>query len=203
MGPKLFAYVDKAGRPVTVVVLQLLFGCLAFINVAPNGSDIFTWLLSLSGLSILFIYGSIAVAHIRFRMAWKAQGHSLDEIPYKAAFGVWGSYLCLLINVVALMAQFYVALYPIGSASLSAETFFQDYLAGPFLLVLYLGWKIYSWFARPDHRPLWIPIKDIDIYKGLRLPDQTIEGVAVDDLPDEKKKKGIKDWAAAGLRTII
>ena len=70
MGPKLFAYVDKRGRPVTVVVLQLLFGCLAFINLAPNGGVIFTWLLSLSGLSILFIYGSIALAHIRFRQAW-------------------------------------------------------------------------------------------------------------------------------------
>jgi amino acid transporter len=70
MGPKLFAYVDKKGRPVTVVLLQLLFGCLAFINLAPDGGVIFTWLLSLSGLSILFIYGSIAMAHIRFRQAW-------------------------------------------------------------------------------------------------------------------------------------
>jgi amino acid transporter len=70
MGPKIFAYVDKHGRPITVVILQVLFGCLAFINLAPNGGDIFNWLLSLSGLSILFIYGSIALAHIRFRMAW-------------------------------------------------------------------------------------------------------------------------------------
>ncbi len=70
MGPKIFAYIDKKGRPVTVVILQLLFGCLAFINLAENGGTIFTWLLSLSGLSILFIYGSIAVAHIRFRYAW-------------------------------------------------------------------------------------------------------------------------------------
>lgn len=70
MAPKLLAYVDKKGRPVTVVILQLLFGCLAFINLAPNGGTIFNWLLSLSGLSILFIYGSIGIAHIRFRSAW-------------------------------------------------------------------------------------------------------------------------------------
>jgi amino acid transporter len=70
MGPKLFAYVDKKGRPLSVVALQLLFGCLAFINLAKSGGDVFTWLLSLSGLSILFIYGSIALAHIRFRRAW-------------------------------------------------------------------------------------------------------------------------------------
>jgi yeast amino acid transporter len=70
MAPKFLAYIDKKGRPVPVVILQLLFGCLAFVNLAKNGGTIFNWLLSLSGLSILFIYGGIALAHIRFRAAW-------------------------------------------------------------------------------------------------------------------------------------
>jgi amino acid transporter len=70
MAPKFLAYVDKKGRPVNVIILQLLFGCLAFINLAENGGDIFNWLLALSGLSILFIYGGIGLAHIRFRAAW-------------------------------------------------------------------------------------------------------------------------------------
>lgn len=70
MAPKIFAYVDKKGRPLTVTIVQLLFGCLAFINLADNGGDIFNWLLALSGLSIIFIYGSTALAHIRFRKAW-------------------------------------------------------------------------------------------------------------------------------------
>ena len=70
MGPKMFAYIDRKGRPIVVTVLQLLFGCLAFLNLDPNGGTIFNWLLSLSGLSSFFIYGSVAVAHIRFRMAW-------------------------------------------------------------------------------------------------------------------------------------
>ena len=71
MGPKIFAYIDKKGRPLTVVGLQLLFGCLAFINLdTTGGGNIFNWLLALSGLSSFFIFGSIAVAHIRFRSAW-------------------------------------------------------------------------------------------------------------------------------------
>ena len=70
MAPKFLAYIDRKGRPVSVVILQLLFGCLAFINLAENGGTIFNWLLSLSGLSILFVYGGIALAHIRFRAAW-------------------------------------------------------------------------------------------------------------------------------------
>lgn len=70
MAPKKLAIIDKKGRPIAVVLIQLLFGCLAFINLAPNGGEIFNWLLALSGLSILFIYGSIGIAHIRFRNAW-------------------------------------------------------------------------------------------------------------------------------------
>jgi amino acid transporter len=70
MAPKFLAYIDRKGRPVAVIILQLLFGCLAFINLSPKGGVIFNWLLSLSGLSILFIYGGIALAHIRFRAAW-------------------------------------------------------------------------------------------------------------------------------------
>jgi amino acid transporter len=70
MAPKFLAYIDKKGRPVSVVILQLIFGCLAFINLASSGGVIFSWLLSLSGLSILFIYSGIALAHIRFRAAW-------------------------------------------------------------------------------------------------------------------------------------
>lgn len=70
MAPKILAYVDKKGRPINVVILQLLFGCLAFVNLAESGGVIFNWLLSLSGLSILFVYGSIGLAHIRFRAAW-------------------------------------------------------------------------------------------------------------------------------------
>ncbi|CAD0095227.1 unnamed protein product [Aureobasidium vineae] len=71
MAPKFLAYVDKKGRPLNVIILQLLFGCLAFINLAgESGGNIFNWLLALSGLSILFIYGGIGLAHVRFRAAW-------------------------------------------------------------------------------------------------------------------------------------
>jgi amino acid transporter len=206
MGPKLFTYIDRHGRPISVIVLQLLFGCLAFINLAPNGGDIFNWLLALSGLSVLFIYGSIALAHIRFRRAWAAHGHSLDELPFKAALGVWGSWVCLLINVLALIAQFYVALYPVGGPNLDPKTFFQSYLAGPFLIILYLIWKVYSWFKRPEDRPLYVKIKNIDIYSGMRQDQLRISGA---DVPEdqrhyvEEKRGGPRQYIMRVVGNII
>jgi amino acid transporter len=106
-------------------------------------------------------------------------------LPFKAAFGVWGSYLCLLINVLALIAQFYVALYPVGGPNLDPTTFFQDYLAGPFLLVLYLMWKIYSWFMVPSDRPLFVAIKDIDLYTGMSDHQQLTSGQGVS--PEQRR----------------
>jgi len=212
MGPNFFAYVDKKGRPVTVVVLQVLFGCLAFVNLAPSGGDIFTWLLSLSGLSILFIYGSIALAHIRFRSAWAANGHSVDELPFKAAFGIWGSWVCLIINVLCLIAQFYVALYPVGGPNLDPKTFFELYLAGPFLIALYIIWKVYSWFFRPEDRPLYVKIKDIDIYTGMRETQRAISSADVSEeqrrasiaeMHGGEKKRSPKDYIMAGIKSII
>lgn len=141
----------------------------------------------------------------------KANGHSLDELPFQAAFGVWGSYICLLINILALIAQFYVALFPVGGSP-SAEGFFQAYLAAPFLIALYLGWKIYSWFVFPSHRPMWVALKDIDIYTGMREGQKTmISGVdvtpemrraSIDELQQEKKK-GPMGYLAAPLRAIF
>ncbi|KAJ4276390.1 hypothetical protein AU210_011126 [Fusarium oxysporum f. sp. radicis-cucumerinum] len=213
MFPKKMAYIDKKGRPIPVVILQLLFGLLAFINLAHNGGVIFNWLLSLSGLTILFVYGGIALAHIRFRKAWAINGHTLDELPYKANCGVWGSWICLFICVLALIAQFYVALYPVGGPNLDPTTFFQLYLAGPLLIFLYALWKGYSWIYEPAHRPLFIRTKDIDIYTGMReLQQDMISGVGISaeerrgsnaEFGVEKHQGGAGAYIKNAIRNII
>ncbi|KAF2231166.1 amino-acid permease [Viridothelium virens] len=143
MAPKFLAYVDRRGRPVPTVILQLLFGLLAFVNEAKKGSTVFDWLLALSGVSNFFVWGSICASHLRFRQAWRAQGYSLSQLPYRATLGVGGSWVGLILNVVCLIAQFYVAVWPVGSSP-DAGVFFQAYLAAPLILALYGGWKIYS-----------------------------------------------------------
>jgi amino acid transporter len=120
-------------------------------------------------------------------MKRKHNGRSLDELPYKAAFGIWGSYLVVLVSVLALLAQFYVALYPVGGPNLDAITWFQAYLAGPLLVFLYLIWKVYSWFKRPADRPLWVATRNIDILTGMRDLHNDLPG-EMDDYPGEKKK---------------
>ncbi|KAK4947742.1 hypothetical protein LTR10_013250 [Elasticomyces elasticus] len=162
MAPQFLAYIDKAGRPLWCIVVQLLFGCIAFVGEASVSGQVFTWLLSLTALSFLLVWLSINLSHIRFRAGWRRQGFSVDHLPYRASFGVYGSYLGLFLNIIAIIATFYVSLFPLGGKP-DAKVFFENYLAGPCVLAFYVFWKLYSrdW-------SLFIRAGDMDVTSGLR-----------------------------------
>ncbi|KAF3911177.1 hypothetical protein AA313_de0209363 [Arthrobotrys entomopaga] len=173
--PKIFAKIDSQGRPIYALILALAFGFLGFIVLAPNGTTIFFWLLSLSGLSNFFSWGSINYAHIQFRKAWKLQGRSLDELPFKAGFGVWGSWIGLSLNILCLIAQFYVALFPIGESP-DAQTFFQSYLGAPIVLLFFVGYKIYTrqwnWGVNLREIDLDAGRRDLDVAEIIRQENE-------------------------------
>ncbi|KAJ4306799.1 Amino-acid permease inda1 [Collariella sp. IMI 366227] len=162
--PKIFSYIDRSGRPLYSVLLVIACGPLAYINLSASGPEVFDWLLALSGLAALFTWGSICFAHIRFRAAWARQGHTTDEIPFKAAGGVWGSYLGLALNVLVLIAQFYTAICPVGGGFNDAEGFFKSYLAMPIVI---LFWVIGFFWKRTG----WLKLDQIDIDSGRRELD--------------------------------
>lgn len=180
MGPKWGAYVDKRGRPYIVLIVSLLFGCLAYINEAPSGSTIFTWLLSLSGLSNFFTWGSICFAHIRFRKAWARAGRTTDDLPFAAMFGTIGSWIGLGLNILCLIAQFYVALFPIGGSP-DAQAFFESYLAAPIVILFFVGYKIYykQW-------SIGVKSSEIDVDEGRREVDFVAFRQELDDERAEK-----------------
>lgn len=164
--PKIFSYIDRSGRPLPAVLFVIIFGPIAYVSLASDGSTVFDWLLAISGLAALFTWGSICFAHIRFRKAWAYHGHTLDEIPFQAVGGVWGSWLGLFLNFIALIAQFYTAVAaPIGESGLNtAEGFFKVYLALP---VVIFFWVIgYFW-----KRSGWLRTAQMDVDTGRRELD--------------------------------
>ncbi|OAQ97236.1 hypothetical protein LLEC1_04242 [Akanthomyces lecanii] len=164
--PKVFSYIDRSGRPLFSVLIIIAFGFLAFISLATSGAVVFDWLLALSGLAALFTWGSICLAHIRFRSAWRYHGHTLDEIPFKAAGGVAGSWLGLFLILIVLMAQFYTAVAaPIGESGLgTAEGFFKSYLALPVVLFFWACGFLWK-------RTGWLSIANMDVDTGRRELD--------------------------------
>lgn len=105
----------------------------------------------------------LTTSFFRFRKAWAYHGHTLDELPFKSMFGVYGSWLALFLMLLVLIAQFWVALFPLGSPA-SAEAFFNAYLALPVVL---LFWAIgYAW-----KRQGWLRTAQIDVDTGRRKLD--------------------------------
>ncbi|KAL8397237.1 hypothetical protein RB594_004088 [Gaeumannomyces avenae] len=162
--PRVFTYVDKSGRPLYSVLVHIACGALAFLTLNKGANAVFQWLLSLSGLAALFTWGSICLAHIRFRAAWKHNGRTLDEIPFKAFFGVYGSWVGLILCVLVLIASLYSAICPVGSDFNDAEGFFKEWLTVPVILFF---WACgYLWKREGGLR-----IDQIDIDTGRRELD--------------------------------
>jgi amino acid transporter len=178
--PRVFTYIDKSGRPLWSVIAILLFGPIAYLNLIESVGDvIFSWLLALSGLSTLFTWLSICVTHIRFRRAWKVQGHSVEELPFTAVAGIWGSYVGAGLIVIVLIAQFYIALFPITPVETAGErvqSWFLAYLAFPILIGFYIvGWIWKRGVPRRAHeidldtgRKSWLTVEDMRAYRAER-----------------------------------
>lgn len=160
--PKFFSYIDRKGRPIFGIMIQMLFGLICFSSASGKEGVAFQWLLALSGLSYFFTWGSICLCHIRFRYALYSQARDTDELAYTSQPGTIGSYYGLLVNIFMLGAQLWVASKPIDEKP-SAMIFFQSCLSIPIILTFYIGHKIWkkNWI-------LYIPAQDIDIDIGRR-----------------------------------
>jgi yeast amino acid transporter len=143
------------------------FGFLCFIVAA--GSDAreqaFDWMLALSGLSSIFTWGSICLAHIRFRKAWHVQGHSLSELAFKSQPGVYGSWVGFIFNCLVVVAQFWTGFAPVGYKDMSStelvQSWFQGCLSLPIVLLCYFSFKIVK-------RTRIRRAKEIDLQSGQR-----------------------------------
>lgn len=175
--PKIFGYIDRKGRPLVGIAFTSFFGLLSFIAASPKEGEVFDWLLALSGLSSLFTWMAICICHLRFRRALSAQGRSTDELSFVSPAGVWGSIYGTVLIILILAAQFWIALFPIGSPP-DAKDFFEAYLSLPVVLVMYIGHKCYK-----RNWKLFIRAENIDIDTGRREVD--IEALKV-ELAEER-----------------
>lgn len=170
--PLKFAYIDQKGRPLVAIIFASALGFLAFLAASDKEEDAFLWMQALSGLSSIFTWGSICLCHIRFRRAWKKNGYTLDQLPFRSQAGVFGSWVGFILNVLVLIAQFWAAISPVanqdgtrvtGAAALT-ENFFAAYLAVPIVLLFYIVYKIL--YKTPFMRS-----KDMDLKTGIRQLD--------------------------------
>jgi len=79
---------------------------------------------------------------------------------------VIGSWVGFIFNVLVLIAQFWVGIWPVGyeeyTPSETANNFFLVYLAAPVVLLCYMVHKI--WYKTP----FYIRSRDMDLHSGAR-----------------------------------
>lgn len=166
--PKFLAYIDRKGRPLWSQCIASVLGLLAFLAASDKQTVAFKWMMAISGLSSIFTWGSVCLAHIRFRRSWKVQGHSLNELPFRSQPGVIGSWIGFVFNCLVLMAQFWVGFAPVDYGEMSSpelvENFFSNYLAAPVVLSFYISYKLF-------YRTPFMRAKDMDLQTGRRDMD--------------------------------
>lgn len=167
MGPRFFAKV-KWGVPIHAFVIAFVFGLLAFITMAPGGQAIFDWLLSLSGACNYYTWISICVSHICFRRGWKAQGRETSELLWVSPFGVWGSWIGLVIFILALFANVLAAILPIKGVHGPLDII-RDNIGTVIPWFVLTGYCIWQKKHRPGPLRLFRAPTEMDMTTGVRL----------------------------------
>jgi yeast amino acid transporter len=113
------------------------------------------------------------------------QGESIKYLPFRACFGVFGSYVGLILNIMCVAAQLYLACSPI-SGKLTFMTWLSDFIAVPIILVFFVVWKVWK------DRGGWVKLKDIDLASGRK--DNWLQA----HLEDAKERATWGFWTRVG-----
>ncbi|KAK5628168.1 hypothetical protein RRF57_003883 [Xylaria bambusicola] len=163
--PRILSYVDRKGRPLVAILVSSSVGLLSYLADLKQEGEVLDWLVAISGLSSIFTWASICLAHIRFRQAWAYKGHKVSELAFRSQVGVLGSCVGFIINILILVAQFWIGAWPVNYTKMTsaelAKSFFLVYLAAPVVIIFFVGH--YLW-----HRTSYIRVVDMDVDTGRR-----------------------------------
>ena len=151
--PKIFCKVSKGGIPVPALLFTAMFGMLSFFTSLFGEGAIYAWIVNLSGLLGFIAWLGIAISHLRFRRAFKAQGKDLSVLPYRAKMFPFGPILAMILCLFVIGGQNYKAF--MGS-SIDWLGVIGTYASIPLFFVLYFGYKI-------KMKSKIIALKDIDL----------------------------------------
>jgi len=180
--PRFLGWTNKRGVPVWAIVFTNAFGALSMMNISTGASEAYGYIVNLSGVSTFLVWGAISFVHIRFRQAWKAQGHSPDELPFKSFAYPWNAYFGLATNVFLAFVQGWTTLSPF-----MAGNFVDAYILLPLFPLIVVVYKLIF-------KTRFWRLHEIDLDSGRRKDLDTKEEFFEDGtvaLGGSEKKKGM------------
>lgn len=155
--PKVFLKTMFGGVPIYAAIATNLVGLLALVNAASGAGQTFNYLVSLSGAATFIAWAGIDVTHLRFRRAWHLQGHTAEELPFKALLYPYGAYFITVLNIFLLFIQGYGSLltpwHPVD--------FVFSYLVIVLFLFIFLFWKFFK-------KSKLVNLREVDLVYGQR-----------------------------------
>ncbi|WP_137601036.1 amino acid permease [Paucilactobacillus nenjiangensis] len=148
--PKIFKITNIRGIPMYSVLGTTIIGALTFLT-GIFGPRVYEFLIAASGLTGFIAWLGIAISHLRFRRAFIAQGHSVSELRYHAAWFPLGPILALVLCVLVIVGQDLTAFAKLDWAKIGIT-----YMSVPLFAVLYFYYKI-------RHKTHVIPLKEVDL----------------------------------------
>jgi amino acid transporter len=134
--PKFLGWTDGRGVPIPAIVFTNAFGAISMMNVSTGAGKAYSYIVNLSGVSTFLVWGAISFTHIRFRTAWKAQGHSPGELPFQSFLYPYNAYFGLAANIFLALVQGWTTLSPFN-----AGNFVDAYILLPLFPLIYFGYK--------------------------------------------------------------
>ncbi|KAM0282163.1 hypothetical protein ACHAQH_003203 [Verticillium albo-atrum] len=139
--PAIFKRTDKRGVPIYALGFSSLFALLAFLNVADDSKLVFGYFVNLTTIFGILSWISLLVTHIWFCRARKAQNLADEVMPYRAPFGIWGSYAALFMCILIALTKNFDVFVGGGFGKEKYKTFITAYLGIPLYLIMIFGHK--------------------------------------------------------------
>ncbi|KAJ2489394.1 hypothetical protein IWW37_004016 [Coemansia sp. RSA 2050] len=153
--PAVFRKVTKSGIPLYSLGLSLGISTGVFLLSLIGSQVVYTWVLSLAGITGFVSWLGIAFSHIRFRGAYVRQGYDVNDLPYRSALYPFGPVLCLVVITVIVFGQGWPSF---AGGTFHAKTFVTSYVSIPVMVALYLFWKL-------GKKSKWVRLDEADVLR--------------------------------------
>lgn len=168
--PAIFARTSKNGTPVYALVLCNLLGLISILNYKTGPAKVFAYLINIAGSATFIAWAVIGFIHLRFRRAWKAQGYSVSDLPYKAMWYPYGTIWVIFINTFLVL----IAGYANFIRGFDAVGFVVNYIVVAVFVVLFCMWKLVK-------KTKFVPLMEIDLVSGRKMRTAAEGGAGVDE----------------------
>lgn len=136
--PRIFAKLNNRGVPFVSMIFTFAVGALAFLASLFGDGTVYLWLMNAIGITGFIFWLGISVSHYRFRKAFIAQGHSLEELPYRAKWYPIGPIFAIACGIIVILAQNFQAFL---ADTVDWGSIVAAYLGIPLFLILMFGYK--------------------------------------------------------------